>query len=365
MVDEELKKEEIIDPSEIRSPYQKQEIVYYKPMFHRRVMANLLDIIIFAFIFVSSFSICRLIVSSTDTYKNNFNQLDEIRLNSGIYIKDGNDKVSDIITVLNSDTANNNQYKKERANLAIDTFLTYASSVCSTSDYQEIELNYREFRLNTSLTYNNSDSPYNGYPLFVINDNNEVVENPELFATGAYVPNIYYYYYNNAYSPYIDKNLQGYLITKIPQYYDLVKYFSNTMIFVDLLPAFLFSGIIVYYVPTLFFSRGRCTFGKALYRIGLVDQKVLSPTFARATARFAIFYFAELCLSLVTFGAPFLISFTMMVATKQKRGFPDYMLGLTEIDMSRTKIYKSYDEADLDRINSYKEPVDFKVRNFD
>ena len=137
------------------------------------------------------------------------------------------------------------------------------------------------------------------------------------------------------------------------------------LLFADLLPAYLITGILVYYVPTLFFVRGRRTLGKALYQIGLVDSRVLNPTVARATARFAIFYLAELCLSLATFGIPYLISFSLMVFSKRRQGFPDYMLGLTEIDMSRTKIYKTMGEAEMDKINTYKEPVDFKVPNYD
>ena len=54
-----------------------------------------------------------------------------------------------------------------------------------------------------------------------------------------------------------------------------------------------------------------------------------------------------------------------MVFSKEKQGFPDYMLSLIEVDMSRTKIYLSYSEADLDKVNSHREPVDFHVPNFD
>ena len=359
------KLDEIINPTEIVSPDKKHEVIYYKPMFHRRVMANFLDILIFAFLLVSSFVLCRFIVSNTPDYQNNSAKLDQMRLDSGIYIKDNNDRVSDIITVLNSSTEYNSEYKKSKTSAAINKFLTYANSVCEDSDYQVIVKSYRDFRLSSSMVYSNSESAYNGTPLFVTNEADEVVENPVLFETGAYVPNIYGYYYSNAYSKYIDDYLQGYIVTKIPGYYELMKYFSMTLIFADILPAFVFSALITYYLPMIIFTRGRTTFGKALYKIGLVDSRVLSPTFARTTARFAIFFFAEMVLSLFTFGVPFLISFTMMLVTKHKKGFPDYMLGLTEIDMSRTKIYKSYDEADLDKINSYKEPVDFKVPNFD
>ncbi len=364
MPEKEEQLDQILEQDSVIASTPKEQIIYYRPKFHRRVLANFIDILIFAILFVSFFALDRFIVDNTATYKNNFNQYDSIRLDSGIYARDGNNQISDIITILNSNSAYNNQYKKQKSKEAIDQFLTYANTVCSVDDYKYMAKDYDDFRMNSDMIYKNASSAYNNTPLFV-KDGDEVVENPVLLDPEAYVPNIYGYYYNNAYTPYIDGHLQGFLTTRIPGYYELVKYFALTLIFADIVPAYLFTGILVYYIPTICFTRGRTTLGKAIYRIGLVDSRVLSPTFARTTAKFAIFYFAELILSVVTFGIPYLISFSMMVFTKGKQSFPEYMLGLTEIDMSRTKIYKSFQEADLDKINSHKEPVNFRVPNFD
>jgi hypothetical protein len=107
------------------------------------------------------------------------------------------------------------------------------------------------------------------------------------------------------------------------------------------------------------------TLGKALYHIGLVDSRYLNVKWGRFFARFAIFYFAELLLSLVTFGIPFIISFSLMAFSKKKQGFPDYMLGIEEVDTSRNKIYKSLDEITLESLNKRKQPVDFHLPNID
>lgn len=355
----------ILEEGSISAKSKKQEIIYYRPKFHRRIMANLLDIIFFAFTFFSLFLLNRYIVGITPTYKANTNSLNEIRLNSGIYMEDGDSQITDIITVLNSDTNFNTEYKKKAASGAIDKFLNYASTVCDEEIYQIIAKDYDDYRLDSSMVYNNTSSSFNGAALFVLDEDNNIMENPELLEPSNYVPSIYGYYYENAYAPYIDDHLQGYLVTSIPNYYDLVKYFSNMLIYADLMPAYLVSGILIYYLPMLIFTRGRTTFGKAIYRIGLVDSRVLSPKLGRISARFAIFYFAELILSIFTFGIPYLISFSLMVFSKEKQGFPDYMLRLIEIDMSRTKIYKSFDEADLDKVNSHREPINFNVPNYD
>ena len=356
--------DQILEQGSIVSQNQKVEVVYYRPKFHRRVLANFIDILIFIFIFVGLFSLSRYIMLNSSGYQERFNAFNKIRVDSGIYIKEDTGQIYDIVTYLNSDSKNNSEYKMKKARQAIENFITYAHTVCDSGDYQDIVNNYNSYRLKPSMVYSNKSSEYNGTPLFVEEDG-EIIENPVLLAPGSYVPNIYNHFYNKAYVPYIDTNCQGYLTTKIPNYYELTKYMALMLIFAVTVPSYLVTGILVYYVPTLFFRRGRKTLGKALYRIGLVDSRVLSPTLARSTARFAIFYFGELVLSVVTFGLPFLLSFSLMVFSKSKNGFPDYMLGLTEIDTSRTKIYKTLDEADFDKINAYKKAVDFRVPNFD
>ena len=360
---EEEKLDEILEQGSVVSP--KREVVYYRPKFHRRVLANLVDILLFAFLFIGLFSLDRYIVTNTSEYKSNMKEFNQIRVDSGIFVDLENGNYEDIITHLNSDSKNNSEYKMRKAREAIEQFITYSSVVSSETDYKYIVEDYDKFRLNDKLVYKYSKATeWDGMPLFV-QSGDEIIENPVLIDEHNYVPNVYNVYYSKAYAKYVDDHLQGFLSTRIPRFYDLTKYLALTLIFADIVPAYLVSGILVYYVPTLFFRRGRRTLGKALYRIGLVDSRVLSPTFARSTARFTIFYFAELVLSVVTFGLPFLISFSMMAFSKGKQGFPDYMLSLTEIDMSRTKIYKSYDEADFDQINAHKKPVDFRVPNFD
>ena len=51
----------------------------------------------------------------------------------------------------------------------------------------------------------------------------------------------------------------------------------------------------------------------------------------------------------------------MMVFSKKKQGFPDYMLDLQEVDTSKDKIFNTIEEVKLDSINPSKKPVDFNV----
>ena len=136
---------------------------------------------------------------------------------------------------------------------------------------------------------------------------------------------------------------------------------SNILIFGEILPAYCLSGILIYLLPTFIFRRGRKTFGKAIYHIGVVDSRVLNCSLPRSLAKFSIFYFGELILSLFSFGLPFLVSFSIMVFSKKKQGFPDYMLGLEEVDTSEMKIFNDLVEIKLNEITPHKKAVDFTL----
>lgn len=340
------------------------EINYVPAKLTRRVFANLLDILIFALLLVSLFSLARLIVSNTEIYKNNFNEMVNIKVDSGLYVKEDDDKtVTDIISYLNNDSNQTAGSKTKRARKAIETFFTYTKSFVdsgkiSQNQYDIIAEDYSTFMLSEKMVYE-------GQKMFILDEEKGIIENPDLTGEASNLSNIHSYYFDNAYKPYIDKHLQGYLITTIPHYYELNEYVALTLIFAEILPSYLVSGLLVYLLPIFIFKHGRMTWGKAVYRIALLDKRVLSPKIGRSLARFAIFYFGELILSLVTFGIPYIISFTMMLVTKNKQGFPDYMLGLREVDCTSDKVYLSFDEITMDAIKKNKKAPEFTTRNFD
>ena len=215
---------------------------------------------------------------------------------------------------------------------------------------------YKSFLLNCK-----SDE---GINLF-INDGGDVVENPDYITTGSGTASpVFKNYYENAYKPYINEHLQNYLVTAIPGYLNLNKYIFNVLLFAEILPSFVIGLILTYFVPTLIFSRGRMTFGKKIYRIGLLDDRCLSPSLLRTLARFGVIVL-EFALAIPTFCVSFLISFSMMAFSKSKQSVPDYVAGVNEILILENKIYKNFNELDLDNIDVHKEPVKFTTKNFD
>lgn len=344
---------------EVASNSQDINVLYYRPKLIHRVFANLVDILIFILVFLSLFLGVREIIRNTPDYKAKSQQLTDMRLKSGLYEYDDDNVLRDVISVLNYDKGQTAKSRMTRSKKAIDTFISYARSVASEADYQEIVKDYHEYCLKDSMVHND-------LPMFITDENNEVVENPALFESVESVSSqIYTEYYKKAYQPYIDNHLQAYLVVVVPNYKSIINYQTNMLLWVNIFAVYCLTGLIVYLVPTLIFRRGRMTFGKLLYGIGLVDANCLSPSLPRSLARFAIFYFGILILSLFSFGLPIILSFSLMVFSKNKQGFQDYMLRLVEVDSRRTKIYLSFQEVELEKTTPYKKPVDFKTRNFD
>lgn len=316
------------------------EIKYNRAKFHRRVLANLIDVLLFVLIFFGCFLGARQIVVNSDGYINNEAELIQIKKDSGIFINDANGALRDVVTVYNGDESLSMSAKKIKTREAIDSFLIYTEEVCTSENFEIITTSYDEFRLSLTKGDKNYFEEVDG----VIKETGDVLE---------------LNYYEDAYATFVDKYCQAYLIKYVPNYYDLTKYMSNILIFAEIAPSYLLSGLIVYLLPAFIFRKGKKTFGKALYHIGLVDSRVLNCTYPRYLARFAIFYFGELILSILSFGLPYIISFSVMVFSKKKQGFPDYMLNLQEVDTSKTKIFNNLDDIKLDQITPHKKPVDF------
>lgn len=324
------------------------EVKYNRPKFVHRLLANLIDLIIFALVFVGLFILTRYAIGETPHFKAVFNSVNSMRLESGMYYKKDSGEIVDIVTYANTNDVLTNEAKVKLFENHINAFLTFEAAHVSEERYKTITEEYDKKRLESTFTENEIT-----YHLFEKNGSNEIVKNAELFDNG------YKYLYRNFYANHIDGYFQGYLVST-PIYYDAMKTITTYLIWVEIPIAYVSSIILVYYVPTLFFRRGRKTLGKALYRIGTVDSRFLSPTFGRNAAKWALFIL-EMVLGVASVGVIFIISLSMMVFSKNKQGFTDYMLGLQEVDISNNKIYFTYEEVELNEVDRHKKPTDFRM----
>ena len=363
-----------------KTEQEKSEIIkieYEQPKFAHRVLANFIDIILMAFITIALFIGSRAIVQSTSMYRDNDKMYKTIELESALFVnadKSGSDKYAfgDLIQVISTYLPSQKTltYKDicRRADKAINKFFTYLDSR-SHEEYVKVVDEYDTKRLAVKgsvegheyyfVKRSDYDTEHNLYFEFSATDNLIVPLNESEIPYYSFQS-----YFEQFFRTFIDDTLvDNYLVKNFPEIREGIKNEGIYILFIEIPSAYVTAAILVYFVPTLFFRRGRKTLGKALYHIGLVDSKCFSPSFGRNLARFAIFLFAELILSFITFGLPFLISFTMMLVTKRKQGFPDYLLGLTEIDTSKQKIYYNKIDALSDKASVYKKAPDFKLPN--
>lgn len=338
--------EENIKPEEETN--KQINISYTRPFFHRRIFADLIDVILLVIVWLLMFIAFRAIAATFPSYKSAYNEINTTQLASGLYMEEDGQTV----TVVTHYTNNSDNYTSEEIKKAysasIESFLTYLKTDISEASYKVVKDNYDEYRLDENLAYN-------GVKYFV-EVNGEVVENTECTAS-------YSLYSSNVYVPYIQNKAYGYLSSLNSAYYNDTKLISNMLFFFELPCSVIVSSLLVLYVPGLFLRRGRKTIGKLVYHIGRLDKNCLSISFGRYTAESMIMIFGVIVLSFLTLGVPLIISFSMMAFSKKKQDFPDYMLDITEVDDQKDKIYFSKEEILLESLEKNKKGVDFQMED--
>lgn len=347
--------EQINKPLEINETVKSSIEIKYKPAkFFRRVMANLLDFLIFVFVAFALFLGARAITINTNTYKNAFNTYRTEQIQSCLYEDDKTSSYPDVVTYIDKNGNFTHEGKHLKGKNAVVGFYTYIINENVSSEVVEtIKNEYATYFSNEKLMYSEDDTKYISSISF--NNNEVLIEENNACSAGDLS------FYEKVYKPFISTKLLALFANYSPEYKENITKVSNLLVLIDAPICYVVAGLLVYILPPFaIFRRGRMTFGKALYRIALVDSRLLNLTWKRSLARFSIFLFAELILSILTLAVPFIISFSMMAFSKKRQGFPDYMLGCREIDASSNKVYFSLEEINLNNINPHHKPVDFK-----
>ncbi len=321
------------------------EISYYRPKLWKRCFALIFDGLILAFLAVGLFLGFRELFKMNSQYKENEESFNTFKLDSSLYIEDSGGSVRDIVTYYNQDnTVASASVEKDIEN-RIDRFFTFYENKIGVNEANSLRTEFKNLKLADSLIYT-----YEGvsYKLFKL-EGEDVVKN-----SGITIPSKTYISF---YTDYIDKYALGYFNSKFENVIAFNKYFTYILV-LEVGLSLLVSSVIVYYVIPMCFVRNKTTLGRFMFKIGLVDKRVLSVKAGRFTIRFIIILFLEILLSIVTFGIPLIFSFSMVLITKKKQSFHDYLLGIEEIDIENSKIYKSIDEifipASDDDIHNFK-----------
>ena len=333
---------------------EKVEIVqntveYSQPKFWHTIVARFIDLFIFFLSALIIFSVANTIVVSTAWHKDADNRCNQIRLDSTLFYKDLNGELKFINEFIDTNVNYPTYTAKVETFLVpvIETsFPAFLESECGADVKEKYLTDYKEFKKNIKNQ--------NGVNYF-ISSGDDYVQNPAIYASENMKD-----YYNNVYTVFLKDYAQGYLVTYHKVLNGLTSELSFIFFVVEIPLCLFVAFILTYFVPPLFFKRGRKTLGSALYKISLMDERLLSPTFPRFLARTAI-VFGVFAVSIFTFGIPLLLSFTLKAFSKMHQNFADYMLKIVEIDSSKTKVYLTYDEAKISELSDHKKPVDFKM----
>lgn len=333
--------------------------IKYKPakMIHR-VMANLFDILIFALTTIALFLACRAITVRNDNYKLAYAGYRHAQVASGLYFDDNSESYPNIIEYLDK-ASGVSQIQKHKMSLdSIKTFYTYIVQEESVTDEVRAKIDDKYTK------YFTKDMNHSGYPYiksFSISGNEIIIEEHSYGDAGVDedVPHDIDYY-RDVYKPFVNDELLAVFGSYSSEYRVNIAKVGKMFVLIDAPISVGVAGLLIYLVPALCFKRGHKTFGKAMYHIGLIDSRYLNVSWKRFLARFAIFYFGILILSVFTLGVPMIISTSLMFFSKKKQGFADYMLGLREVDTSTNRIYYSLEEINLSNIDPHHKPVDFR-----
>lgn len=322
------------------------EIKYIKPATWRKFMSRFIDAIVFAILFGALFIPTRAIVTSSERYKTANTLIENEQLDSGLFKKNENDMIIDLITYYNQDTYTSTGNKIKALENEIDYFINdYAVNKMDSGRVESLKTDRKDFFLDDKFTFD-------GQKYFIEQDN-KIVRNPECTADSQK-------YFDNVYSDYFDLHLQGYFTKDVSGVYEQYKTLNNLVIFVEIPIPVILSSFLTYILPTFIFKRNRYTLGRLSYKIGLIDDRCLAVKTKKIIVKDLILYFGEIILSIFTFGLPILFSFTMSVVTKNKQTFSEFMTGIVEIDCGHTKVFYSKDEIKVEMIDTHQKPINFK-----
>jgi len=324
------------------------QIDYDRPKMHRKIFAVIIDLVVFIFVFLTLFVSVRAIIQTTTRFNEAVDNIVDVRSESGVYIVN-DDTEKDVVSYFTDNADYSESQKQNKYTNAIDDFIEYVQVKLGDDSAKEVENDYYTYRLDENLTYE-------GETYFILDGENNVIENPDCKADIAS-------YNENVYETYLDSNIQGYLNTLFPQYNSDVKYLFDILFYIELPISFIIGGVLVFYVPGLFFKRGRQTLGRAMYHIGLVNKDYFALSFGRYTAQWAIHFFWVFLLSFFTLGIPLIVSFSLMVFSKKKQTFSEYMLSIQEVSLEKSKIYYSRAEIQGESISKNKHAVKFTAED--
>lgn len=300
---------------------------YFKASFSKRIFAFLFDLILMSVVALGFFSLTRLILENSSSYKNAYETYVRVSTDSGLYVyKTTNDNLVPIGEYYSAETYEVQNEKEESALMAfykMDEFFNQKDPDDGLALYQAQKIGDTRIGASDALDY------------FVYDSSLNLVPNPTYSFEKMH----------GFYSVAINDAIQ--YLNNVDAYVSASKTLSLSVNFI-IIPCSISLSFIIFefLVPLIFFRRGWQNLGMRVFSLSLVNGFAVSPSFKTFLARFLWMFLVEVLLSSMTFGVPIVISFSMFAFRKDGQSFHDYMSGTYMVDSSEQSIYLSKEERD-------------------
>lgn len=299
---------------------------YYKAPLGKRMFAFFFDLLLLALVALAFFAGARAILENSESYRSAFSTYVSVSTDSGLYVyKETDDNLIQITTYYSSETYAIQNQKEEEALQKFYAMDEFFPDKDGAEIYAKQKMGDGRIGAGDNLSY------------FVLNEKSEIVANP------AYSDEKMHSFYLDA------VNTGAQYFNNVDAYVSASKTLSLGINFIIIPSSIALSFLLFeFLVPLLFYRRGWQTFGMKIFSLSLVTAEAISPRFKVFLLRFLWMFFIELLLSMVTFGVPLFVSFSMLAFRKDGQAFHDYMSGTYMVDSSEQSIYLSSSErADL------------------
>jgi uncharacterized RDD family membrane protein YckC len=306
------------------------EVTYERAPYSRRIFAFLFDLVV---VFILGSLIAWGFYSALPSlpfYQAASASYDSLQLSSGLYIKNGESIAKIDKFYADTDKAESNRYYE-------DALTSFYQNTTFFSDPEAGAALYHDQKVGQKAIVDS-----NGETYWTVNASGNVVvkdgvsdDSLNAFYVTALDDYAYSYLTNNADYVSASRTLTWSGLISIPVALNV------TMLFVCLL------------VP-LCFSRGKQTFGKAVFHLAVLNVHACSVSWGHYLARFLFLLLVEVDLSLVSFGIPLIVSFSMFVFSKSGQSLHDYVCNTYVVDISAQSVYKNqaeYEDA-MAKINA-------------
>ena len=309
---------------------EKKTAEYFKAPFGKRMISILTEVILLSFGAFLFLFLSRLVVESMPLYTDSFATYLNISKDSGLYVCDDSTE-NNLVTLTEYYGEKDYETQNKTIEEALTRFYTleeFFSQDSSSKDYGPSI--YRDMKLGDSAIGKDEGVAY-----FLLDSSGNPQQNPSY--TEEKMNSFYLTAYDRSVS-YLQNN-ESYLQARNV----LTIYINLVLIPLSIVLSFFVFELLL---PLLFFRRGKQTIGMKLMKLSLLGTNALSPTWKRYLGRQMLQLFLIILLSLVSFGIPLILSFSMMLFRKDGQSLADYLAGTYMVDSSEQSVYLSYEEME-------------------